>query len=275
MWKIIELFYNREKRKINKDISIFVGNNAGRISQSMSIYKKVVSKKIDSSCVDRAFATNIGLPFYTPEMFFLGDTIPITWSYGINIMDQDTRKLLINDTHQPNIKNELDGLPKSDKYIIIVTGPPSCGKTTLTQKLKKKWDSDYKMGDITHISENKYDDDIQIYDDIQSTLNTNSVIIDINCYLDNIQKITKIVVDLNISGIIIDIKSNQNTSILFNFMQVQMSKKTNVIVKNVSTFNNFYKQYIPYKLTIIPQLKYIQFPMNVQFSDEFLYNYSY
>ena len=276
IWKVIEILYNRENKNINKSLSIYVGNAAGRVFRKMSTYKKLIITNIDKSCSDRAFANNIGLTFYTPEMFFIGDLNPIMWNYGDNSINNDNKKLQLYAVNPPIIKNELDKLDKCDKYIIIVTGPPSCGKTTLAEKIKKKLyvDSDINM---THISENNYQKSIEskLYSDITDALKDNSVIVDLDCYLINIQKINNIISNLKIKGLLIDINLPFNMCVLFNFIKVQNSKKPDILFKEISIFDNFYNQYIKSSVEIMSNLIYIKFPLQINISEEFWFIYTY
>ena len=276
IWKVIEILYNRENKNINKSLSIYVGNAAGRVFRKMSTYKKLIITNIDKSCSDRAFANNIGLTFYTPEMFFMGALNPIMWNYGDNSINNDNKKLQLYAVNPPIIKNELDKLDKYDKYIIIVTGPPSCGKTTLAEKIKKKLyvDSDINM---THISENNYQKSIEskLYSDITDALKDNSVIVDLDCYLINIQKINNIISNLKIKGLLIDINLPFNMCVLFNFIKVQNSKKPDILLKDISIFDNFYNQYIKSSVEIMSNLIYIKFPLQINISEEFWFIYTY
>jgi DNA 3'-phosphatase len=275
IYKVIELLYKKEKKNINKKVSICVGNQACRVLQSTNMYNNSYYKKIDSSGKDRAFAKNIGLTFCTPEIFFNNDNTLITWKYADNIIGQTERKLLVSyKPIQPVIIDEINTLTKSNNYLIIITGTPSCGKTTLAKKIKGKWDVDYKMGVVHHISEHSYDDISKIYDDISSSLVTNSVIIDITHNYEYIQKIVELASDLKKSVLFIGIKIETSLNILFNFIQVQMSKNTKTIVNTISYLTKFKK--VQYELQFnSPECKYIEFPIVLQISDEFWYDYSY
>ena len=56
------------------DISYYVGDAAGRPKEWAP------GKKRDFSCSDRMFAANVGIKFFTPEEYFLGDTaVPFDW----------------------------------------------------------------------------------------------------------------------------------------------------------------------------------------------------
>lgn len=62
-------FYNEnlnEGEEISKEDSFYVGDAAGR-------KKNKKRKRNDFSSGDRMFAVNVGIEFYTPEMFFLGE----------------------------------------------------------------------------------------------------------------------------------------------------------------------------------------------------------
>ena len=74
MWKYMENTCNGGT-KIDRKKSLFVGDAAGR--------KKnwAPGKAKDFSCGDRMFAANLGVRFYTPEEFFLGESpAPYEWS---------------------------------------------------------------------------------------------------------------------------------------------------------------------------------------------------
>jgi bifunctional polynucleotide phosphatase/kinase len=273
MWKLIELFYLKQQKTINKATSIFVGNKAGRLSISSK-------KALDYSCIDRAFASNVGITFFTPERFFLKSTTPNIWQFSKLIISQENRKKYVDNIQQsttPVIIDEINSLPKSNNYTIIVTGTPSCGKTTLAKKIKRKWDVDYKIGDVVHISENSHDTLDTFYEFIQTQLSEKktSVIIDMNCFISNITKIVKISMINQMPILILEIKTNQEIAKLLDFIKIQKSSNYKDQIHNIHFWRTYYKQYNEPIYKKIPCVKYISFPLIIQICEELWYEYSY
>ncbi|KAM3615776.1 uncharacterized protein V6R79_007629 [Siganus canaliculatus] len=102
---------------VDKKQSFFVGDAAGRPENWAP-----GRKKKDFSCSDRLFALNIGLPFYTPEEFFLG------WKAApYNLPKYDPRK------DEPNAKlyePASASLTSSKTEVIVAVGFPASGKST-------------------------------------------------------------------------------------------------------------------------------------------------
>lgn len=96
--------------------SIFVGDAAGRHALSKKIPK-------DFSCSDRNFAKNVGLKFYTPEEYFLGEA---------------PREFMR--TVEPSAYLQTDGeaspvyTKKNDCDIVLFCGSPGAGKSTFYWK---------------------------------------------------------------------------------------------------------------------------------------------
>merc|ERR1712216_451784 len=80
----------------------------------------------DHSDSDRKFAENIGIKFYTPEMFFLEEE-DREWEYQGYNLDNQMKKV------------NYPKLPK-EKTIVLISGLPGSGKSYLAQKLEKKYD---------------------------------------------------------------------------------------------------------------------------------------
>ena len=76
----------------------------------------------DFSASDAQFAYNCGIPFYTPEQFFL------------NHQDQHAGVLPQLEPPQPAL---LKRIPT--QIVIILVGPPGCGKSTLAQTLSEQY----------------------------------------------------------------------------------------------------------------------------------------
>ena len=261
MWKIMELFYKKQNKIINKPTSLVIGNRAGRIT--------IKRDKKDKDCYDRAFAHNIGISFVIPEKFFLNDNKLHLWSWDVTVLNKLSRqKIIARNIISPIILDEINLLPKSNTYTIIIIGNPSCGKTTFAKKIKRKWDADYKMDVIELITDD-------IITKLSDTLGANrSVLIDGNVCITNaiktsMEKMTPI--------LIIDIVTDEYVSQLIDFMKVQ---STNSILRPKNYISQFYKPYykkICYKekYANIQCVRYVEFPLILNSCEELWYEYAY
>lgn len=159
----------KQKMSIRWDTgnSLYVGDAAGRLKKCFPISSK---RGKDFSCSDRKFAHNVGVNFKTPEEFFLNEEKPKDelWEWGgfdphsLNIPEQKSKTKMIekqqkqlqkiidedeniNNTSTRNIEisiesdiDESDGevMIKESEHqeIILLVGPPSSGKSTLSSR---------------------------------------------------------------------------------------------------------------------------------------------
>lgn len=116
-WKLIEERFNGGTA-VDKASSFFCGDAAGR-------QPPVVPKK-DFSAGDLKFALNVGVPFKTPEEFFLGKS----QAFEREKFAFDPRTLGVSPIPLPVPKNP------ERQTLFLTVGPPGCGKSSLaTQHL--------------------------------------------------------------------------------------------------------------------------------------------
>eukprot|EP01084_Bolivina_argentea_P299290 515884_1 len=126
MWDYFATHYNNDV-KIDYNASFYCGDAGGR----PKAWKDKKTKK-DFSCSDRKFAHNIGIPFHTPEAYFLGEQENTTWSW----LSLDPLKYIEKTQNDP--ENWFHGtLPiarSSTLDMVLMRGPPCCGKSTFAKK---------------------------------------------------------------------------------------------------------------------------------------------
>lgn len=270
VWKLIELFYKRQNKQIKKSTSMIIGNMAGRIT--------LKRRKIDNGCADRAFAYNIGLNFTTPDRFFLGQTDFSLWKWNCNILDKENLSLWVQTTNRmtvPIIIDEVNKLPESNKYTIIITGTPSCGKTTFAKKIKRKWDGDFNKGVIELVSDNTSTIE-EMETSVNAILTNNqSIIVDLKCISENVTKIVKKSMENKTPILVIEIKTNPKIAQLLDFIKVQTSISSNVILYSKIEWNKYYRQYIQPIYRDVPCVRHIDFPLVIKLSEEFWFEYSH
>ncbi len=124
MWTEMKLDYGLVESDIDHENSVFVGDAGGRAAEP----KGAGGAAKDFSCSDRNLAHNIGIPYQTPEEFFLGET-PRNFSRTFDLSHFPFAEQVAEDRPCPAKTN--------DKDIILFTGPPGAGKSTFYWKYLK------------------------------------------------------------------------------------------------------------------------------------------
>jgi bifunctional polynucleotide phosphatase/kinase len=125
MWEYF--LHSKNNNLINAHDSYYIGDAAGRIAN----WKKGMKK--DFSCADRKFASNISLPFHTPEEYFLGEMASPRFEWDAfnphlyPIIDQD-----------PVLEPPSASIISKSQEIVVFTGCPASGKTHFYHKYMKK-----------------------------------------------------------------------------------------------------------------------------------------
>eukprot|EP01117_Protostelium_nocturnum_P017879 TRINITY_DN735_c0_g1_i1.p1 TRINITY_DN735_c0_g1~~TRINITY_DN735_c0_g1_i1.p1 ORF type:complete len:534 (-),score=229.98 TRINITY_DN735_c0_g1_i1:52-1653(-) len=98
----------------------YIGDAAGR--------PKTASRPKDFSCGDRTFAHNIGIKFYTPEMFYEGSSDePFEWD------GPDPNELIKKFGANPEINDKFLNIPTTQE-VVVLTGSPASGKSTFAKR---------------------------------------------------------------------------------------------------------------------------------------------
>ena len=89
----------------------------------------IVGAKRDFSCSDRKFAANVGLPFHTPDEFFLGEppSQNFKWGEGFNPFSLDYN------LDSPSLEPAGTTIVSSSQEVVVFVGCPASGKTTFYQ----------------------------------------------------------------------------------------------------------------------------------------------
>lgn len=125
MWAEMKDDYDLADSDIDLEDSVFVGDAGGRVAE----LKGANTAPKDFSCSDRNLAGNIGIPFQTPEEFFLGEE-PREFARDFDL------------ANFPFVGQEggiNSGILEkaNDKDIVMFVGPPGAGKSTFYWKYLK------------------------------------------------------------------------------------------------------------------------------------------
>ncbi|KAI0693882.1 PNK3P-domain-containing protein [Cytidiella melzeri] len=115
IWYEIQRIFQEKGTHIDMSTSFFIGDAAGR--------------KGDHSSSDRKWALNVGIPFLTPEEFFLG-LKPVEYTLpGFQVSSLPQNLPHIMPTSSPLLPN-----PPSAAEIVLFVGYPAMGKSTFYGK---------------------------------------------------------------------------------------------------------------------------------------------
>ncbi|KAI8092988.1 polynucleotide kinase 3 phosphatase-domain-containing protein [Halteromyces radiatus] len=124
MWEDMIKEYKDDDVTIDLKQSFYVGDAAGRLDGWKHKMKR------DHSCADRKFAHNIGIKFYTPEVFFHNEK-EVDFSWGdFNPHSYSMAIPLFTPTCSPLIPQSHD----DSKEMIIFVGSPASGKSSFAKK---------------------------------------------------------------------------------------------------------------------------------------------
>ncbi|KAI1389212.1 PNK3P-domain-containing protein [Hypoxylon trugodes] len=121
MWMEVCQDYDIPEDEIDLADSIFVGDAGGRTAQLKNTQTGAAAVAKDFSCSDRNFSHNVGIPYKTPEEFFLGEP-PREFARDFDLTSyplsesNDNGEILLEKTHKQDI--------------ILFCGPPGAGKST-------------------------------------------------------------------------------------------------------------------------------------------------
>lgn len=138
MWQFLKAYYAKvASSTVHK--TLVVSSNGGRIIDVE--IKHVGFKTVVESDIDRAFAWNIGAPFYTLREYMSKEPIQEKFTWNTMTLSPEQRKEAVEILAQyrnPSIFKSLLSV-KVDVYMIVIYGPPRSGKTTLAKEIIRKW----------------------------------------------------------------------------------------------------------------------------------------
>ena len=241
IWTLINTYYKKHKICIDKEHSLFIGHLAGRMT-----YKGI---KIDTNSNDRLFANNIGIKFTTPDRFFRGDKSPIIWKNNSGVISIDERARLVSEQTgpTPNILDEINILCElykdwnPESYLILISGMSPSGKTELATKLQRKWNSEFKLKNMTlsniHIlSHNDMDISTMESNLTEHLQNKQSVIVEV-LYKD-IVSIVRISMLNKTPVLFVNITTTINISKLLDHIRVESAHTHTIKLKNANNWKN-------------------------------------
>lgn len=230
LWKLLNAYYvAKGKVKIHK--ACVVSDYGGRLIENVKRNGKV-TVTADISDVDRAFASNIDIPFYTIAEY-LDNAKKEKFIWSNKALSPELRALYVEKLSQyrnPNIFAKLAELGESDRYMIMIMGAPCSGKTTLAREIMTKWrTSEYgKSHAIKRFGRDKYTRLKQLSMTRKTLENRISVIVDGDCHTAALRKpFIDVATKLKVPILYIEVNPGISMAYIFNHVAVETSQDEN------------------------------------------------
>jgi hypothetical protein len=148
-WRFL-LGYYKQQFNMGINQAVVVSNNGGLLVEREK-RNGLVDSWVAYTDIDRAFAHNIGVEYYTIDEYLdlMGNNVDnphygkrVKFAWDKNIIPPNTRLEYchqILQLPQVNIFKELGKLQGKDSYVIMIMGAPRCGKTKLALEIIQKW----------------------------------------------------------------------------------------------------------------------------------------
>lgn len=142
MWKLLKRLYKNKNFIIEK--ACYISNNSGTIFEKET--KNNVKLIYDKTDLDRVFAFNINVPFYTIEEY-LNPNYTAKYEWNKTYLSPTDLQLYIENTKKyvnPSIINSIFNKPNAaitQLHMIFIMGYPRCGKTTFCKNFIKDWNN--------------------------------------------------------------------------------------------------------------------------------------
>jgi histidinol phosphatase-like enzyme/adenylate kinase family enzyme len=238
-WPMINYFFQQRSIKIVN--TAVIGANAGMIEEKLT--DGIIVHDIVNADTDRSYAHNIGASFIRADHFYgISRDIPLRWTS--DIVEPEVRRKLIrflNKIEKPDLWEEIKKI-KADLYLIMIFGAPTCGKTTIANKLletikKEEW------GDTNRIE--YYEKKVHMSRIEKCFKNSIHVMLD-GEYPNNLVRAPylELAKKYNAAVVLIEVNVGMEMSKLFNHVRVENSKRTDLTLVKKENYYKYRGDYI-------------------------------
>lgn len=232
MWRLLDMYYKSVGQTVIQKACI-VSNLGGRILEH-ELKSGTLRTNFDRSDTDRAFAANIGVPYYTIAEYLGEKKEKFSWNkkcLAPDIRDLYVQKL--SEYKNPNIFAKLAESGVGNAYMLMIYGAPRSGKTTLAKHLIKKWEQSEhgKTNVIKRLGRDQFTKQKRISLARKYLGNRVNVIIDGECHSDTLREpFLVIAAELNIPVLHVEVNPGIGIAYIFNHVAVELADNENVVL---------------------------------------------
>jgi predicted kinase len=251
LWKVLGFIYYAEKHPIpNVQTSIIIGGQNGGFyakknkPENRKTWAKEFAFRLDT---DRAFADNIGVKFIWSNSFFT-EKSESKWQWNPYIMSIENRMKYIKESKkiiEPDFMLSMEALPLSERYLIILIGRPSSGKTTVSKRiieqLQLKHGTEYKINVVNDCNE-KFTQKFQKKVKNMIFENTTIIICKGSNYK-NRNKYIKLARIYEVPTMIVHMTTETKLCKILNHTKIQTSRTFDLELHDNKVYKQFDKQY--------------------------------